>query len=124
MRVCHDQSHKVCDEVDKKISILENCPIMQSPKKRPAPLQAGPKPKKIRLDADKLGEKLRRSRPITQPSMTEVNEDESEEQIDTCEEGGEYTNENDAQGPTEEDMVDVDENLIAKNPTGRFSYFL
>ncbi len=90
--------------------------LKQSPKKRPAPSQTGPKSKKICIDAEKSENKLRRSIPVTQPLITEVDDDddESEEQNGTCE-GEEDMSDDDVQSSSGENMLDGES--LAKDPT-------
>jgi len=91
--------------------------LKASPKKRPAPSQTGPRSKKIRIDTENAENKPRRSRPVTQPLITdsEVDVDESEEQNGTCESEGEDMSDDDVQNGSGEDMLD--EESVAKDPT-------
>ena len=91
--------------------------LKPSPKKRPAALQTGPRSKKIRIDTENSENKPRRSRPVTQPLITdsEVDDDELEEQNGTCEGEGEDMSDDDVQNSSGEDMLD--EESVAKDPT-------
>ncbi|KAG6816173.1 hypothetical protein H0H87_008097 [Tephrocybe sp. NHM501043] len=76
---------------------------MPALKKRPAPSQAGPKPKKVQLEKPGKAEK-KRSRPVTAPVTVEVSADSDDDLEDLEGDDDQWVDEEDV--PMEEDVVD------------------
>ena len=123
--MCHTYRHD--STCDKNLLGTSMVITQKSSKKRPAPTQGGPKPKKLHVEAGKSkADNKRRSRPVTQPldardPDSESDEDLEEDDIDV-EEDVDHEKEDGKDGDGDESPMQVDSRIdeykIPKDPNG------